>query len=72
MKYRPGGETGIHEGLKIPWILNSVRVRVPPRAHFDCRLLKFENRNLYRGYRIAAIIPPCQGSDRGSTPLTRS
>ncbi|KKW09329.1 MAG: hypothetical protein UY44_C0003G0002 [Candidatus Kaiserbacteria bacterium GW2011_GWA2_49_19] len=24
------------------------------------------------GYRIAAIMGPCQGPDRGSTPLTRS
>ena len=24
------------------------------------------------GYRIAAIMPPCQGGDEGSTPSTRS
>ena len=27
---------------------------------------------LISGYRIVAIIRPCQGRDRGSTPLTRS
>jgi hypothetical protein len=26
----------------------------------------------FRGYRIAAIMPPCQGGDGGSTPPTRS
>ncbi len=31
---RPGGGIGRHEGLKIPCLLNGVRVQFPPRAQF--------------------------------------
>lgn len=28
--------------------------------------------NVFSGYRIMVIIPPCHGGDTGSTPVTRS
>ena len=50
--------------------------RVPARtskcALCTCSALFEKNTNAPRGYRITAIMRPCQGRKRGSTPLTRS
>lgn len=37
-----------------------------------CLKEQFSLKSLLRRYRIAAIMPPCQGGDTGSTPVTCS
>ena len=39
MKIRSGGGIGRHEGLKIPWPVMAVRVRLPSGAQFMTLIL---------------------------------